>query len=273
MKLNYRDKIIAAFLIAIAIVLVGVFALIKPKAQKIKANQTLLTERENEQQQIQDKIDQIEPLKSQILKTYDETNEIAKVFIPVDDVRTRRYLDQYMQKFADENQVTIKSVELSSSKVSPITYYYSDADNSLAEARKAADIDGSLQKAYDEQARESVSLAQRAKENIVQTQYGVNINGTKANIWKYLKALENFDKAAYVNSVGFSDYSFGKDAAEQANVSLPEAKEGEDNPEGNSVQTGDGHTITDKSDVRIVITLYSVYNMVKPDVDTVPAAN
>ena len=36
MKLNYRDKVILAIVLAVAIILAGFFALIKPKRQAIK---------------------------------------------------------------------------------------------------------------------------------------------------------------------------------------------------------------------------------------------
>lgn len=267
MKLNYRDKIIAAFLIAIAIVLIGVFALIKPKAQTIKTNNEILAAKEVEKQQIEDKIAQIEPLKTQILTTYEDTNKIAEIFVPVKDVNDTRFLDEYMQKFADENEVTLLSVELGDSTVAPIAYYFKEARDDFQEVRQAADIDGSLQQAYDSSVAESSALTQRARESVIQTQYGVKINGTKENVWKYLEALKNFDKAANVNSVNIADYSFGKDAAEQANVQLPESEGGE----GAEVQTSEGVVITDKSDVQLVITLYSVVDMPKPDVETVPS--
>lgn len=269
MKLNYRDKIIAAFLIAIAVVLMGVFLLIKPKAEKIKTNKATLTAREATKAEIEGKIEQIEPLQKQIMKTYEDTNTMAEVFVPIDDVTRVRYLDQYMQKFADETHVKLKNVELSASTVTPIAYYYTEDKDALSDARKAADIDGSLQTQYEEDHMESTVLSQRAKESIVQTQYGVLLNGTKENVWKYLKALKEFDKALTISSVNFNDYSFGKDAAEAANVQLPENG---DEDEGVAVETGKGETITDKSDVQIVITLYSVYDMAKPDVETVPAA-
>lgn len=269
MKLNYRDKIIAAFLIAIAIFLIGFFALVKPKAQKIKTNNETLAAREATKAEIEEKINQIKPLQNQIMQTYEDTNKLAEIFVPVDEVTRVRYLDMYMQKFADENHVKLKNVELSSSSVAPINYYFSETKDDLGDARKAADIDGSLQGQYDAEHIESTVLSQRAKESVVQTQYGVIVNGTKANVWKYLKALKEFDKALTVNSVNFVDYSFGKDSAEAANVNFPE--NGNDD-EGNTIDLGDGKTITDKSDVQIVITLYSVYEMAKPDVETAPAA-
>ena len=69
-----------------------------------------------------------------------------------------------------------------------------------------------------------------------------------------------------VSSLNFNDYTFGEKAAKDAGVSLPESKEGEEV----SVQAGD-KTITNKSEATFVVTLYSVYEMPQPDVDTVPS--
>ena len=266
MKLNYRDKIIAAFLIAIAIFAMSFFALIKPKYKDIKAHEKTLSEVKKTKQEIKDKIDKIPKLQETIISTQEDTNAIADKFVPVKEVQDPVAIDKYMQKFAEDCHVKIKSAELSKSKVSPISYYYGDFSDSINDMRKSADIDGSLTKEYEKSLAEQNALSQRAKESVIQTQYGINVSGTKANIWKYLEALKKFDKYVQVNSVNISDYTFGKKAAEDANVSYPESEE------ETTFTVGEGTEMKNTSDVRIVVTLYSVFEMPKPDVETVPAA-
>ncbi|MCR5599292.1 MAG: hypothetical protein K6G33_00900 [Ruminococcus sp.] len=268
MKLNYRDKIIAAFLIAVAILAIGFFALVKPKRKELNTNQKILTEVQETRRKIEAKISEIPKLQESIKKIHKDTNEIAEKFVPVDQVNNPVVIDKYMQKFADDCKVKLKSVELGKSKLSPINYYYGDNSDSLDELRKSADVNGTLSADYNASLAEQKALEQRAKESIIQTQYGINIEGTKANVWKYLDALKNFDKNVLVNSVQISDYTFGKNKAEEANVPFPEG-ESEDVIE---VEVGENQVIKNTSDVSIVITLYSVFEMPEPDVDTVPAA-
>lgn len=266
MKLNYRDKIIAAFLIAIAIFTMSFFALIKPKYKDIQSHEKTLSEVKKTKKDIEDKIEKIPNLKKSILKIQEDTNAIAVNFVPVDAVLDPRAFDKYMQNFANDCHVKIKSAELSKSKVSPINYYYGDFSDSVNDMRKSADVDGSLTKEYESSLAEQSNLSQRAKESVIQTQYGINVEGTKANIWKYLDTLKKFDKHVQVNSINISDYTFGKKAAEDANASYPESEE------ETTFTVGEGKEMKNTSDVKIIVTLYSVFEMPKPDVDTIPAA-
>jgi preprotein translocase subunit YajC len=264
MKLNYRDKIIAAILIAITILLVGFFALIKPKYKDIKAHQKNLKEVQKTEADIRAQIAEIPDLKSAILKIHEDTSVITAKFVPINDVQNPVVIDKYMQKFAEETKVKLLKVELKEAKLTPIEYYYNSVNDNFADMRKSADIDGSLGKAYAEQTAESTAVSQRAKESVMQTQYGINIHGTKKNVWAYLAALEKFDKTLTVNSVTITDYSFGKNAAEAANISIPDSKDAD---EETVVEGGENGKISNASDVRIVVTLYSVYEMAKPNVD------
>ena len=267
MKLNYRDKIIAAFLIAIAICAITFFAVIRPKYKKIKANEKTLSEVQEKKKKIDDQIAEIPGLKKAIIKIKEDTNEIAQNFVPVDAVSDPLAVDEYMQKFADECHVKLRSVESGKTKLAAVSYYYADNSDKINDLRKAADANGSLEEEYNSYLAEQKALSQRAKESIIQAQYGVNIEGTRANVWKYLEALKSFDKNLLVNSVNISDYSFGKDACEKANVPYPESDEEA------SVPIGDDKELKNTSNVKIVVTLYSVFEMPEPNVDSVPAAS
>ncbi|MBQ6170106.1 MAG: hypothetical protein IJK30_09140 [Ruminococcus sp.] len=263
MKITYRDKIVAAVLIAIAVLLIGFFALVRPKIKDIKADRSTLSELKNTKAEIDKKIDEIPTLKDDIDETYTKTNSESKVFIPLDRVLDTRYIDMYMQSFADESKVTIKSLELENPTLGPIDYYYEDVKDSLADMRRAADVNGDLEKAYNATYAESNALSQRAKESIVQTKYGMTVNGTKKNVYNYLQKLKEFENAANIASVTITDYSFGQDSAKRAGASLPE-----DSEDVVKITAGEGNQeISNTSDVTIVITLYSVYNMEKPNTD------
>ena len=261
MKLNYREKIVAAFLIAIVVLLIGFFAVVKPQMKNIKANKAILKEKQTEKTELENKIKEIPKIQEQIKSKYNDSKELTKDFVPVDQVTRPTYIDQYMQKFADDAKVTLKSVELAGTSLSPIDYYFDDATDTYADLRKAADVNGTLQSNYDASVAESTALSQRAKESIMETKYGIKIYGTKQHIYDYLKKIKEFDKTAIIDSVVISDYTFGQDAAKAANASLPESKDDIVEIEVN------GTKITNASDAQIVISLYSVYEMEEPNVE------
>ena len=171
-----------------------------------------------------------------------------------------------MQKFADEAKVKLLSVELKEAKLTPIEYYYNAVADNFGDMRKAADVDGSLSKAYSEKVAESTAVSQRAKESVMQTQYAISIHGTQKCVWAYLAALEKFDKTLTVNTVTMTDGSFGKNEAEALNVSLPDSKDAD---EETIVEAGEGKKISNATDVKIIVTLFSVYEMAKPNVEDV----
>lgn len=263
MKLTYRDKIIAAVLIFIVVLLVGIFAPIKTTSKQIKADKATLAEKEAIKKDYEDKIAEIPKLKESIKTTYSKTTDITKMFVPVDEVLDSQTVDKYMQKFADDNHVMIQSLQVNAAGTGSLDYYYTAASDQYAEVRNAADVNGTLQEEFNEANMESTVLSQRAKETVMRTQYGMTVTGTRKNIWNYLKAIKDYDKAILINSVNIADYSFGEDAAEAANVSLP------DSPEGEVVEVQVGEQkISNTSTVNLVITLFSVYEMEEPNVES-----
>lgn len=263
MKLNYRDKIIAGVLLAIVILLVGFFVPVKNQIKQNKADKLTLAEREETKAEYEKKIAQIPSLQESIRSLYNEAKEATKVFVPLTDIKNQILVDKYMQKYADECKVRITNLELKESTVAPLDYYFDKEEDKYNGLRSQADINGNLQAEYDASVAGEVALSQRAKEDVIKTQYGLKINGTKKNVWKYLEAIKKIDDAVVVNSVNISDYTFGKDPAKKAGVELPDSPE--DGSEV-SVQAGDKE-IKNTSDVQIIITLYSVIEMEEPDVE------
>lgn len=262
MKFNYRDKIIAGALLAIVILLVGFFVPVKNMSKQNKADQKILTEKEKIKADYEAKIAKIPSIQESIRGLYAEASEATKIFVPLEEVQSQVEVDNYMQKYADDCKIKIKNLELGSTTVTPISYYYTANKDTFSKLRAQADVNGTLQEAYDTAVAESTALSQRSKENVIKTQYAMKVTGTKENIWKYLETIKNFDKAVVINSVSISDYTFGKEAAKKAGVELPESKDGEEV----SVQAGD-KVIKNISDAQIVLSLYSVIEMEEPDVE------
>lgn len=263
MKFNYRDKIIAGILLAIVILLVGFFVPVKNINKQNKADKKILAEKQQIKEDYEKKIAQIPKLQESIRSLYSDAKEATKIFVPLDDIDNERKLDKYMQKYADECKLKVSSLELKSSKVAPIDYYYLIKGDDLGSIRSEADINGTLQKEYEASIAGDVALSQRAKESVIMTQYAFKVNGTKKNMWKYFEAIKNIDDAVVINSVTIGDYSFGADSARKAGLNLPDSPE--DGSEV-SVPTEKGE-IKNTSDAQVVLTLYSVIEMEEPNVD------
>ncbi len=289
MKLNYRDKIILGIVLAVIILIAGFVGLIKPKNEEIKTDEATLTTKQEEQADLEARIAKIQPLKDDIDQVYEDTAKLTSDFIPLSDINNTDKLDQYMQHYAEESGVRIDNLEVSQPKEFSLDYYYTDQTILASDMVNMADLNGDYEKAQNDILAESTALSQRNVETVIQTQYGIRVTGTKEALWKYLKAVEELKKTMMVNQVSISDYSFGADSAEEASSQTPTPENtDEQNPTENSEQPADENqtpetntdtpapaqapevlTIddADTSSIQIVISLYSVYDMPKPNTE------
>lgn len=303
MKLNYRDKVILGILLAVVIAIAGFVGLIKPKNEEIKEDEALLIAKQEEQADLEARIARIEPLKNNIDDTYEETSKLIEDFIPLSEIDTAMEVDQYMQHYAEECGVRIDNLEISANKESTIDYYYLESDGMPSQSmRDLADLNGDYAEQDAKDNAESNSLSQRNVETIIQSQYGVKVTGTREALWNYLKAIEDLKKTVIVNQVRIEDYSFGADKLEKEGGSVQPPVEEETTPDENTdqpetnpdenadqpeeettpdenagtetetpepAQAPEALTIDDAntSSIQLVISLYSVYDMPKPNTE------
>lgn len=293
MKLNYREKVILGILLAVVILIAGFVGLIKPKNEEIKTDEATLVAKQEEQADLEARIARIEPLKNNIDETYEETNKLISDFIPLTDVDSPMKIDQYMQHYAEECGVRIDNLEISALKEESLDYYYSETESLPASAMlDSADLNGDYATAQNELFAESTALSQRNVETVIQSQYGIRVTGTREALWNYMKAVEELKKTMIVNQVSIDDYSFGANKAEEEGNAQPTTSTTPDNPEnpenpegqpaGETPATPDAGaetptpapapealTIDDAntSSIQIVISLYSVYDMPKPNTE------
>lgn len=244
MKLNYRDRMILLGVIAAAIILVGVFALIRPKAQDIKKDNKRLEEVKAEWSEIETKIDRIKPLQDAILKTHQDSKKLSDDFVDVSLINSTYKLDQFMQPYVDECNLEALIVDLADTDTAPLDYYYLEPAVLTSSMLDAADINGNYQELMDKVQAESKSLSERTAETVMQTKYGIMARGTRDDIWKFMKTINSLDTAILINSVNIEDYTFGENA-----------------------QLAEGEVSDGKSNVTFVITLYSVFPMDEPVVE------
>lgn len=289
MKFTYRDKIILGIVLAVIILIAGFVGLIKPKNEEIATDEITLINKQEEQADLEARIAKIQPLKDDIDQVYEDTAKLTSDFIPLSDVNNTDKLDQYMQHYAEESGVRIDNLEVSQPKEFSLNYYYTDEAILASDMVNMADLNGDYANAQEELLAESTALSQRNVETVIQTQYGIRVTGTKEALWKYLKAVEELKKTMLVNQVSISDYSFGADSAEETASQTPVAENTDEQnttenteqpadenqtPEANTetpapAQAPEALTIddTDTSSIQIVISLYSVYDMPKPNTE------
>ena len=247
MKLNYRDKVFLGILLALIICVAGYVGLIRTKNEDIKTDKATLAQKEEEKAQIDDKIAQIVPMTNEINDTYAETKKLTADFVSYDKILNSTDVDQYMQAFADENEVRILSLEAHNLSAGPIGYYYFTPEFPNEDLLKESDLNGTVMKDVNEQKAESDSLEERQVEDALNATYNITVSGKKEAVWNFMKALEEQDKTVIINSVNIEDYTFGEVKDENGNVTTP-AGEGESN-------------------VIFNVSLYSVYEMQKPNTD------
>lgn len=247
MKLNYRDKVILGILLAIVILLLGFFLLIKKTNQEIKDNKAILAEVQQQKDEIDAKIAEIKPLKENIKSTYDETTKLTGDFVQYNDIYNARKVDQYMQHFAEENEVKIKTLSAGELATGGLSYYYLTPKFVAEDQLSQADLNGDRQAANDEKKAESVALAARTQETVLTANYNITVEGEKEKIFDYLKAIEEQDKTIIIKTVTLTNVPIG----EKAEQKLKEESEGAEK----------------KASAVLSIALYSVYDLSEPNLE------
>lgn len=255
MKLNYRDKVILGILLAVVLLLVGFFGMIKPKSKEIKESKATLATKQTEEKQIKDKIKQIEPLKKTISQTVTDTNNIVDKFVDVEEIDTPMELDRFMQSYADKNKLKVTTLDVGEVAEAPIEFYYYTPTTYGEASRAAADINGTYQAAVDEKLDESTKASMRTAETAMSTQYGFTATGTKADIWQYMKDIEDNGSTIIINSVELSEVEEENAEGEAAAPKNPDADE------------MTGWADDEEFNATFVVTLYSMYKLEEPVID------
>ncbi len=246
MKLNYRDRIIIGVLLALSVILIVAFLLIKPKKQEIDDNKAQLATLQASQAEVQSQIDEIPGLKTDIKNIHAEGIKFTEDFVELETFDNTRKFDQLMQKFAEENEVTITSLSVSDVGVTNLGYYYFVPPVVAENFRLQYDINGELKKEIDELRKESNALAGRSAANLMKATYTINVTAEeKENLWSYMEAMEQQKETMIIDSVTLTNIEIKEDEnaqpAEGEEEMLPEAT--------------------------FVVSLYSVYEMPEPDTE------
>lgn len=245
MKLNYRDAVILGIVLALAVLLAGFFFAIKPKNDDIKSNKASLETLEQERAQVDAKIAEIEPLKTDITQLYNDTTGLINDFVEYNNIVNSRKIDQYMQHFAEEAEVKIMNLSSADPTSGALSYYYFTPSFLAEDMLAQSDLNGARSASKAESLAESDALAARTQETVMQGQYSITVEGEKENLWKYMELLEEQDETIIINSVNFTNLSI-KD--------VKTSKSSDDEEE-------------QIPSAQFVITLYSVYDLAEPNLE------
>ena len=244
-NLNNREKTILGVFLAIIIILVGIFAGIRPINKMIKDNKQILQDKQEEREQLEAKIAKIPGLQNQIKETYEKAIDLAEDFVDYNSIYRTDQLDMFLQDYADENEVKILKLELDPMDDEDLDYYYYEYADLAEDMRASADVNGTISARQDEILGEQKALKDRDVETAMGTKYGMVLKGTKENIWKYLKAIEDQSETILINKVDIEDFNFEADLDEEGYIRA-------EKPDG-------------ESKAEVIISLYSVYEMDEPD--------
>ena len=248
MKLNYRDKIILGVLLAVVILLLGFFLLIKPKKADISDHKTELAKVQAEKDEIDKKIAEIKPLQKEIKETYDATTKLTEDFVAYNDINNPRKIDQYMQHFCEDCEVKVTTLSTANLSESQLDYYYFEASMPGEKQLAQADLNGDRRASLDAEKAEGNALKSRTKESVLYGKYTINVTGSQENIWAYMQALEEQNKTIIIKTISI-DGVYLKDTEEAAEALAKMAEAGKE-PTAN-----------------IDIALYSVYDLSEPNVE------
>lgn len=246
MKLNNREKAILGIVLAIAFLLIALLGFVRPRVAKIKADKVVRTQKEEEKAEVDRKIDMIPTLTKKINETYEETKKLSDDFVEINSIANTYDLDQLLQNYAEENEVKIIDLNAGVVKDEKLEYYYLESKELAKDFFASADLNGGYTDMRDKQLAEELALKDRNEETVMGAKYGVKVRGKKENIWKYMQAIADQDETIIINSVDIADYTFQGQVDEKERVTPNENGE---------------------SEVSFVLTLYSVYEMEKPNTE------
>jgi len=257
MKLNYRDRVILLIILSAVILIAGFVGLVKPRYGDIQDNKVKRDEVQAEWDGLDAKIQQIPTMQENVKKTKSDADKISEKFYSSADFQQlgddpmgfmKTYmLDQFMQEYVNECNIKIVNMEVSDITDTTLDYYYYTPIVPATAILDLADLNGNYTKKISEKLAESNALSERTKENLFVQQYGISVDTTKDNLWKFMEKISSLDKSIIIDSVNIVDTDFGIDPAT-----------GKLRPDAEQI---DGKGVTNAT---IVVSVYSAYKLDEP---------
>lgn len=215
MKLSYRDKIIALVFSVVVIVLIFIFALIRPTINNISSDKSKLATSTAEADEIRAKIDEIPNIESKIQAAYKDGVDMADNFFIIsdEDIETldTYKIDQYLQPFFDDNGLSIQdSVALNNSEAVTMEYYYYTPNVVTYPILEAADLNGTLADDIYKKIENSAVFSEKEVQEVQGMSVEYTVNATKEGLLNFLDQIEGIGKSVLVTNVEIDDYTFAE---------------------------------------------------------------
>ncbi len=246
-EMSYRDKMILLIISVIIILAVGFFALIRPKYDSLVADRAVRQTTQDEYDGVQAKIAQIDPLKKGITEDYNNSKEIAEMFVneafqsvndTFDNANANYILEKYVQPVIDESELKVSGIEIGGVQASELAYYYFAPDVLTYSLLESADVNGNYAKEVEEMLKLSNAITEQELAEVMTNTMTISVTGKKENLMTFLDKLNGAEGA----EVEGGEDGFGKDIADNAirvtSIEIDDYTFGEGQTEEVQVQTG-----------------------------------
>jgi hypothetical protein len=208
MKMSYRDRVILLVVIVVALVLCGIFLIVKPTTTKITQNKASLATAQAEVDRINGIIEQVPILGDTIESEYQESKTYAESFA---EGRDTYEADQFIQEYLNNNNIEVTSFTVNQPGTETIDFY-SYAPNVITyPLLEAADLNGDIAAATAEKLKTSTVFADLESQTVESYSVDIQFNGKKEDILALLDNVKDIDENVLVTNVSIADYTFNAD--------------------------------------------------------------
>lgn len=215
MKMSYRDRMIALVGVVVALVLIGIFVIVKPMATKISSNKATLASVKSEEDRINGIIEQLPTLADTINTEYNDSKSYAEGFA---QSRVPYEVDQFIQEYFNTNQVEVLSLATEDSSAETIEFYSYTPNVVTYPLLEAADINGDIATATAEKLKTSTVFSNLEAQEVEMYSLTIGFNGKKDNILALLDAIKDIDENVLITQTTVDDFTFGANAESGSNT-------------------------------------------------------
>jgi len=211
MKMSYRDRMIALIVVVVALILAGIFVIVKPVTTKISTNKSTLQTVQAEEDRINGIIEQVPVLGETIESEYNESKTYAEGFA---ESRVTYEVDQFIQEYFNNNQVEILSLSTAESSSEVIDFYSYTPNVVTYPLLEAADINGDIAADTAEKLKTSTVFSTLEAQEVEMYSSTISFNGKKDDILALLDSIRDIDENVIITDVSIDDFTFGSEATE-----------------------------------------------------------
>ena len=214
MKLSYRDKVIFIAVVVIAVLMIGFFFFVKAKISESQDIKNSLEQKEQEQAEINAKIETLPQLKKQLEDSIKEVDDMQKNFVDEQDAYEA---DQYIYEMLAETGIQFRAMSLTGELEGELAQYYYEKNATAYDLKINADLSGDSlpQEVYDKYygtypaAAEAVVVAV----DEITLNFGVEVSTEGFIDWepifKVMDTISLSDKTIYLKSLSAGNVSEG----------------------------------------------------------------